>query len=73
MSVDDTTLSMLERAPTAKIMEPINELDETMLSDDLNTPGSTLERDQSDIIKVKKVCKCRCKLVSYVDVFFSKF
>lgn len=42
---------------TTNKMEPINEIDETIL-DDVNTPSSTFERDQSDTIKVKKVCKC---------------
>ena len=46
------------------MMEPISEIDETTL-DDLSTPTS-IDREQGDIIKVKKVCKCR-----QLDIKFS--
>jgi hypothetical protein len=47
----------------SKSMEPINEIDETILNDVNGTASSAYDRDQSDIIKVKKVCKC--SLIGY--------
>lgn len=60
---DSTTMTIHERA--AMLLEPIGEndddddehlLDETNLS--LSTPTAKVDREQSDIIKVKNVCKC---------------
>lgn len=56
LRVDDTSMTVQERTiSTAMTMEPINEIDETILDD---TSVSSVDRDQSDSIKVKKVCKC---------------
>ena len=54
LKVDDTTMTI--QSERLNTMEPISEIDETTL-DDLSTP-STADRDQGDLIKVKKVCKC---------------
>lgn len=58
LHVDDTsTMSIHDRA--ALLMEPISEIDEQSLDEIPSTPSTSVDREQSDIIKVKNVCKCR--------------
>jgi hypothetical protein len=57
---DSTTMTIHERA--AMLMEPFDDNDEQMLDEtnlSLSTPTAADDREQSDIIKVKNVCKCR--------------
>ncbi|CAG9797344.1 unnamed protein product [Chironomus riparius] len=51
LKIDDTTMTI--QSERLNTMEPISEIDETTL-DDLSTP-STADRDQGDLIKVKKL------------------
>lgn len=52
LKVDDT-MTMIEKGPPMDTIT--DELDETTFDD--NKPPTAIEREENDIIKVKKVCK----------------
>lgn len=66
-----------QRTTTAMLMEPISEIDEHSLDNDGDTklkPSTTMstsdvDREHSDIIKVKNVCKC---LINWYQLMLSK-
>ena len=67
LSVDDSSaITITDR--TAMLMEPIEEIEEQVL-DDPQTPSSvdeSLDREQSDVIKVKNVCR-KLELTIFFD------